>query len=100
QAPSLIASAGTVAANVLRHIGKIEDADRMAATAVHCVAAHAPERLRQEIAAALGGAPPVAPVVPVAARRDEASAQTLRVDATRIDALVRLTGELTVAKNA
>ena len=34
------------------------------------------------------------------ARRDDGRAQTLRVTADRIDALVRLTGELTVAKNA
>ena len=32
--------------------------------------------------------------------RPEAAAQTLRIDAERVDALVRLTGELTVAKNA
>ncbi|MEO8465278.1 MAG: chemotaxis protein CheA [Gammaproteobacteria bacterium] len=102
QAPSLIASAGTVAANVLRHIGKIADADRMAATAAHCVAAHDLAGLQQAIRAALGGAPPApaAPPEPAQARRDEGGAQTLRVDAARIDALVRLTGELIVAKNA
>ena len=100
QAPGLIASAGTVAANVLRHLGKTADADRMAATAADCGAAHTPARLRQAIAMALDGTPVAAPAERSAPRREDAGAQTLRVDAARIDALVRLTGELTVAKNA
>ena len=99
-APSLIAAAGAVASNVLRHIGKTAEADRMAATAADCVAADTPAPLRQAIAAALGDTPVVAPAEPAAPRREDAGAQTLRVDAARIDALVRLTGELTVAKNA
>ena len=100
EGPGFIASAGTVAANVLRHMGKTADSERMAATAAECVAAHTPARLRQAIAVALGGTPVVAPAEPAATRREDAGAQTLRVDAARIDALVRLTGELTVAKNA
>ena len=100
QAPGLISSAGTVAANVLRHIGKRSEADRMAATAADCVAAHTPARLRQAIAALLEDTPVVATAEPAAQRREDAGAQTTRVDAARIDALVRLTGELTVAKNA
>jgi two-component system, chemotaxis family, sensor kinase CheA len=103
QEPGRIASAGTAAANVLRHVGKTAEADRMAATTAACVADNAPERLRQAIAAALEGtsvAVPAAPAARATLGREDAGTQTLRVDAARIDALVRLTGELTVANNA
>jgi two-component system, chemotaxis family, sensor kinase CheA len=111
QEPGRIASAGAVAANVLRHMGESAEADRMAATAAACVAAHSPARLREAIAAALDGVPTphaapagpaarAAPAARPALGRADAGAQTLRVDAARIDSLVRLTGELTVAKNA
>jgi two-component system chemotaxis sensor kinase CheA len=101
--PGRLASAGVVAANVLRRLGKPAEADRMAAAAAASVAARSPASLQQAIAAALASTPiaaPAAAAAPVAPRREGAGAQTLRVDAARIDALVRLTGELTVAKNA
>ena len=47
----------------------------------------------------LDEAPAPDPVAPVAIRTDPLS-RSLRVDAERVDALVSLTGELTVAKNA
>jgi two-component system, chemotaxis family, sensor kinase CheA len=101
--PGRLASAGVVAANVLRHLGKAAEADRMAAAAAASVAAHSPALLQQALAAALASTPmaaAAAEVAPVVVRREGAGAQTLRIDAARIDALVRLTGELTVAKNA
>ena len=100
QPPSLIASAGAVAANVLRHTGETAEADRMAATTTECVAARTPARLRRAIGMALGATQVGVQTEPAVLRRDDPGAQTLRVDAARIDALVRLTGEITVAKNA
>jgi two-component system chemotaxis sensor kinase CheA len=91
---SRIASAGVVAANVLRHVGRQADAERIAAITDESVARAAPEGLRQALTALLEGAPPLA------AQAENRREQTLRVAAPRVDALVRLTGELTVAKNA
>ena len=95
-----IASAGLAAANVLRHLGRTAAADDVAAAATAAIAASNPEQLRQALATALGGEPSATKAEPAAARRHEGRAQTLRVTADRIDALVRLTGELTVTKNA
>jgi two-component system chemotaxis sensor kinase CheA len=94
-----IASAGIVAANVLRHIGRTAEAERIAAIAATSTADGTAESLRQAIAATLEHAVPHAATHPATPSRSDA-AQTLRIDAARIDALVRLTGELTVAKNA
>jgi two-component system chemotaxis sensor kinase CheA len=89
-----IASAGVVAANVLRHVGRQADAERIAAITDECVARAAPDGLRETLTAMLEGAPPLT------AQPETRREQTVRVAAPRIDALVRLTGELTVAKNA
>jgi two-component system chemotaxis sensor kinase CheA len=98
-----IASAGAVAANVLRHARRSADADRVAQAARDSVDASDPRALRDALAALLTAtaaaaqAPPAPP--PVVPERDS-GARTLRIDASRIDALVDLTGELIVAKNA
>jgi two-component system chemotaxis sensor kinase CheA len=97
--PGRIASAGLVAANVLRHAGKLAAADLIAAAAAAAIAEREPQRLVDAIRSALDGAPKKAAAEPAPVRRQEA-VQTLRVGTDRIDALVRLTGELTVAKNA
>jgi two-component system chemotaxis sensor kinase CheA len=95
----LIASAGVAAANVLRCIGRTTEADGIAALSAAAAAQRAPQRLRQAIAAALAGeAVATAAVAPVL--QQDSQVQTLRVRADRIDALVKLTGEITVAKNA
>ena len=92
-----MASAGTVAANVLRHAGRPADARGIEQ------AASAPDALRKAIEAVLGGEPITAVAATEAASAAPASqdvaARVLRVDIERIDALVKLTGELTVAKN-
>ena len=92
-----VASAGTVAANVLRHAGRPADARGIEQ------AASAPDALRKAIEAVLGGEPITAVAATEAASAAPASqdvaARVLRVDIERIDALVKLTGELTVAKN-
>jgi two-component system chemotaxis sensor kinase CheA len=92
-----IASAGLVAANVLRHLGRHADAERIAAITTESAARGAPAELRRALAALLEPrAAPAAPAEPPKTHRE----QTLRVAAPRVDTLVRLTGELTVAKNA
>jgi two-component system chemotaxis sensor kinase CheA len=96
-----VASAGLVAANVLRHIGRSSEADAIASAAAVAIAESRLEPLLEAIAAAARGAPPAgaADVATSTARRPEAR-QTIRVTAERIDALVRLTGELIVGNNA
>ena len=94
-----IASAATVAANVLRQLGRGADADALAVAAAESLQAGVPDDLRRRLQDALAAALPRA-ATGVQAARQENAAPTLRVDAARIDALVSLTGELTVAKNA
>ena len=96
----LIASAGVVAANVLRHVGNDAAADTIVAATAASFGTLSPQRLQQAIAAALEGAPGASAAEPAPGHRQDGRAQTLRVSSGRIDALVRLTGELTVAKNA
>ena len=64
-----IASAGLAAANVLRHIGNTAAADHVAAAAAASIAESNPQRLRQALATALGGAPSASAAEPAAARR-------------------------------
>jgi len=92
-----VASVGLVAANVLRYVGRSLESDNVATAAAMAIAEGRVAPLVQAIAAALNAAPPEG--VAETGRRKEA-AQTIRVAAERIDALVRLTGELIVAKNS
>ncbi len=95
-----IASAGRVAANVMRHLRRDEEAERITSALAESLARLDPAPLASAIAHVLqlfaesGESPPTA-----AAGTVVAHARTLRIDAARIDALVNLTGELTVAKN-
>jgi two-component system chemotaxis sensor kinase CheA len=87
-------SAGAVAANVLAAVGRGAEAANL-------------RRLTGE-AAASGEAAPLVQAIEVVLRvgaapvsgATESAARVLRVDVTRVDEIVRLTGELTVAKNA
>ena len=97
-----IASAGRVAANVFRYLGRSDVAERIADAVTESLAGPDPTGLARAIEAAmesLNDTPAPDPVEPVAVRTDPLS-RSLRVDAERVDALVDLTGELTVAKNA
>ena len=94
-----IASAGLVSANVLRHAGRVAEADVVATATTAAIREGRAERLIAAIRLALAGAATKAAPPPAPARRQD-TVQTLRVGTDRIDALVRLTGELTVAKNA
>ena len=101
-----IASAGRTAANAMRFCGMDAHAKSFERAGQQSSAQNSP-RLRDAIAQLLG-MPSVAPAQDAsgaradsaATPRKELSARTLRINAEQIDALVRLTGELTIAKNA
>ena len=100
-----MASAGVVAVNVLRSAGRAADSGAIARSMEASLAANDPRVLREAIEAVLGESSserssPAAPVPPPPAIEPQSVARTLRIDAARIDALVNLSGELTVAKNA
>jgi two-component system, chemotaxis family, sensor kinase CheA len=95
-----MASAGRLAGNVLRHLGRTEEADEIA----RALSESLDRRDRAPLATAIERAmervaeralPAAAAVVPT-----ELLSRTLRVDVERVGALINLTGELTVAKNA
>jgi two-component system, chemotaxis family, sensor kinase CheA len=94
-----IGSAGRLAANIFRHLGRSDVAERMAAAVAESLAGPDPTGLAGAIEAAMESLTDTPRPEPVPARADPLS-RSLRVDAERVDALVDLTGELTVAKNA
>jgi len=93
-----IASAGRTAANALINLGRNEAAVPVELAVAAAQAARSPVPLIEAIERALAAGQPEQP-------KDIAPAQVLapralRVDMSRIDALVKLTGELIVLKNA
>jgi len=95
-----VAAAGLTAANVLRFCGQPDQAQVIAGITEQCLAEHATQPLQEAIARVLANPGVDVAEAPEPARRAEPGNRTLRVAADRIDALVRLTSELTVAKNA
>jgi two-component system chemotaxis sensor kinase CheA len=109
-----IGSAGRVASNLLRHAGRgAGDIDAIERAAAESLAVGDPGVLSAAITRAINGTPEANRHggTPAAAGLDpepaldirvpqEVAARSLRVDVERIDALVTLAGELTVAKNA
>jgi two-component system chemotaxis sensor kinase CheA len=91
-----MASAGRVAANVIRHYGQSLDVNDLEFRLQGGLAAGDATAVAQAIDAIIDGLTPR----PAAATDAQAPETTLRVDVESIDALVRLTGELLVAKNA
>lgn len=92
-------SAGRVAVNVLRCLGRPEDADRLDRLFAEPVGGADAVRLANAIRALQLGEAGLR-AEPGTRETAEASARGLRVEVERIDALVALAGELTVAKNA
>jgi two-component system chemotaxis sensor kinase CheA len=92
-------SAGRVAANVLRHQGRSLDATDLEGLLQSSLLAGDARSMAAAIDRILEGLAEPAPTPPgtLAAQPPDV---TLRVDVERIDALVRLTGELLIAKNA
>jgi two-component system chemotaxis sensor kinase CheA len=97
-----LASAVAVTTNVLRSTGRSPDADRVLRALESSLAAKDSNGLRAAIQEVLaGGSSMAAPALHAASETEpERKARTLRVDATRVDALVDLTAELTVAQNS
>lgn len=96
-----VVAAATVAANAMRHLGRDSDAAALHRALAGSEAAGAAAPLITALHAVLAETPAAEPrdaAADAAAR--PSSARALRVDVERIDALVRLTGEMTVVKNA
>jgi two-component system chemotaxis sensor kinase CheA len=95
-----IASAAVVVANVLRYAGRVRAADRIGEIfSSEGGNENSQKALREAIATALRESSQKTAAT-VSPNLQDRSVRTLRVDADRINALVNLTGELTVAKNA
>jgi two-component system chemotaxis sensor kinase CheA len=92
--PSRFVSALRVAANVLTRLGRRDEAARVAADARAQPTRQSVNEVLQRALASLTGA------AAAIAGRDETAVRTLRIDVARVDALVKLTGEITTAKNA
>jgi two-component system, chemotaxis family, sensor kinase CheA len=95
-----IASAGLTATNVLRCLSRIDQAEILARATEKSLKENTPRALQEAIAQALEVESAVPAVTAEPSHPVDVAARTLRVDAERVDALVRLTGELTVAKNS
>ncbi|HZO22167.1 MAG TPA: Hpt domain-containing protein, partial [Steroidobacteraceae bacterium] len=95
-----LASAGLTATNVLRFSGRLDQADAVAGATRTSLAQQVFQPLRDAINQALAAHTPLPLAAEETVRAATAAPRTLRVDAQRIDTLVRLTGELTVAKNS
>jgi two-component system chemotaxis sensor kinase CheA len=94
-----VASAGLSASNVLRSLRREDDAQSVRHATDASLTAKSAEPLRRSLQGLLAPEAPM-PAGAAGPQAPETAARTLRVDAERIDALVRLTGELTTAKNA
>jgi two-component system chemotaxis sensor kinase CheA len=99
-----IGSAARVALNVLRACGLAEDASAVDRLAARTAARADPQPLLEALQRILLGQPAAVadsaePPEPIG-RAPQEPVRTLRVEAERVDALVNLAGELTVAKNA
>src|SRR5690606_19505504 len=99
-----LASAARTAANVLRSIHRPTDAAWLATLNAPAEPGLMLTALRSALAQVLDEAPAQLPAAsdqpPHEAGSPAPSVRTLRVDAERVDALVRLAGELVVARNA
>jgi two-component system chemotaxis sensor kinase CheA len=95
-----LAAAGLTAANAMRFCGRDSDAEILARATRKGLADESPQHLGDAIAQVLAAELALPPTASQTPKRTETSAHTLRINAGQIDALVRLTGELTVVKNA
>ncbi len=95
-----LGSAALVAANVLRHAGMAIEAARIDEAAAMALNGGGASQLAAVIAGVLHECEPDTDQTAATPVAVDNSARTLRVDAERVDVLVSLTGELTVAKNA
>ncbi len=90
-------SAGKVAVNILKSRGLNDHVSAFEKAAAESAAAEDPRALLAVLDTFLQQGTPEALQASIAG---EAAARVLRVDVERVDAIVKLTGELTIAKNA
>ncbi|MGV3593219.1 MAG: chemotaxis protein CheA [Gammaproteobacteria bacterium] len=95
-----VTSAGSAAANVLTASGLDAAAQRIKQATAQSLAAADPTPLQAQLAAILRGEPEAAAAPAAEQALPETLTRTLRIDAERVEALVRLVGELTIVKNA
>jgi two-component system chemotaxis sensor kinase CheA len=95
-----IGSVGLLAANVLRHLGASANADRILRAMSASMEGRHPEALCEELAAILKSRTSEGVEASLSTTAETMAVRTLRIDAKRVDTLVRLTGELAVVKNA
>lgn len=95
-----MAAAARVAVNVLRSSGNARQAGALEHTAAALLAREDAAALADAIGATFREDTATAETPAPMPGEYEAAARTLRIDAARIDDLVRLTGELTVVRNA
>lgn len=95
-----LASAGKVAANVLRHSGRAVEAGSIERALAECEAAGDSRPLAAAIGRAFGHTLLTTATKPAPRMAQDGTLRALRVDPERVETLVKLTGELAVAKNA
>ena len=95
-----LSAAGSVAANVMRYAGLTAVASALEAAAVQSVADDNGATLIAAIRSVLDDRTESDVPTDVSRIAQASAARVLRVDISRVDALVNLTGELTVVKNA
>jgi two-component system, chemotaxis family, sensor kinase CheA len=95
-----IASVGRTAANTMQSCGRDDQAELLRHALGRGFGEEARLSLRNAITQLLAPDSVAAAVTPASMHPAETVSRTLRVGAERVDSLVRLTGELTVAKNA
>jgi len=98
--PGRVGSAGLTSANVLRFCGRSDDATMLANATEKGLRKNTVQPLLGALERVLESRSQAPAVVAPSPQRVDVAPRTLRVDTGRIDALVRLTGELTVAKNS
>ena len=97
-----LAAAGRAAANVLRHAGLVREGLAVEAALAGSMVSGEPSKLAAAIQSAQNACTAPAPLGagPEPKLPQAVATRAMRVDMERIDALVNLTGELTVVKNA
>jgi two-component system, chemotaxis family, sensor kinase CheA len=95
-----VGSAGLTSANVLRYCRRLDAAAMLTHETESSLREKSALPLRKALAVVLGLEPQAPAGATESPQRADVTARTLRVATERIDALARLTGELTVAKNS
>ncbi len=95
-----LASAGATASNTLAYCGLHTVAELVVKATAKSLTEKNSGHLREQLAHVLGNVAALPLAVPETSPLPGSSVRTLRIDAERVEMLVRLIGELTVVKNA